>query len=158
MNMPSELHIAIGADHRGFVLKQNILKATTIAGYKMVWHDCGADTAERSDYPVFAQKVSVLVRAGADNIELPVTRGILLCGTGTGMAIAANRYRGIYAAVAWNEDIARRAREEDWTNVLVLPADYLSIDESLACIAAWIKAEPKPGRYHDRILKTDCCV
>lgn len=150
MKIVPTLHLAIAADHRGFVLKQKLIEQQLFGDYMIVWHDCGASDSERSDYPLFAKKLCEQILAGSG-----LDRGILLCGTGTGMAMAANRFKNIYAAVAWSEEIARRAREEDWSNVLVLPADYLDLGQSAKIITAWLHAEPKAGRYHARVAMLD---
>lgn len=150
MKIVPTVNLAIAADHRGFALKQNLIERHLFGDHMIVWHDCGAQDGERSDYPVFAKKLceQILANTGPD-------RGILLCGTGTGMAMAANRFKHIYAAVAWSEEIARRAREEDWSNVLVLPADYLDLEQSAKIVTAWLHAEPKAGRYHARVAMID---
>src|SRR5919106_4997963 len=131
------MYIAIGADHRGFGQKAYIQK--TITDHQ--WIDAGAYNQERSDYPIFANNVCQYIKT--DKAE----RGILLCGTGIGMAIAANRFSHIYAALVWNKEIAIKSREDDWSNILVLPSDYLLHDEVITIIYAWLDAKPKGGRY-----------
>lgn len=143
------LKIALGADHRGFAFKQLLITRYKHAPYSIEWLDCGAHSIERSDYPVFAQEATKKILAGHAD------RAILLCGTGTGMAIAANRYKKIYAAVAWNAEIARKGREDDYVNVLCLPADYCTYDELVIIIDAWLSAEPKAGRYAQRLEMLD---
>lgn len=140
-----ELRIAIGADHRGFGLKEQLIKHQEIVGYHLIWHDMGSQTDERSDYPLFAAKVSKHILDGKADV------GVLLCGTGTGMAMMANRFAGIYAGVVWNEEVARRAREEDGVNVVCLPTDYLDLQESKRCLAAWLSVSFRGGRYQDRL-------
>ncbi|MCL5436617.1 MAG: RpiB/LacA/LacB family sugar-phosphate isomerase [Candidatus Dependentiae bacterium] len=149
-------HLAIGADHRGFALKEQ-LKVTPIISERLItWHDCGADNPERSDYPVFARRLCKLVLENdAKDMAVAPTHGILLCGSGIGMSMAANRFRGIHAALAWRYDVAQRAREEDWANVLVLPADYLEFDGALQLVSAWLDAVPKAGCYRERIEAID---
>ncbi|HEV2916387.1 MAG TPA: RpiB/LacA/LacB family sugar-phosphate isomerase [Candidatus Babeliales bacterium] len=139
------MKIAIGADHRGFLQKEYI--RSIMQPY--VWYDVGAYTIERSDYPIFSQKVCEYV------LSSRAERGVLLCGTGVGMAIAANRYTKIYAAVAWNIEVAIKSREDDWSNVLVLPSDYITNDQAIAIIDAWLQAKPRTGRYQDRIAMID---
>lgn len=137
--------LTIGTDHRGYALKEFLIKQSVIADYEIAWLDVGAYSDERTDYPLFAQK------AVADMKGL----GILLCGNGTGMAIAANRHKGIYAGVAWNEAVARQMHEDDNVNVLVLPADYLKEDEALRIVASWLCATFKQGRYAQRLAMID---
>lgn len=137
---------AIGADHRGYFLKKALIEHYHSAEK---WLDVGTHSSERTDYPLFAHAVVEQILSGAAHT------GILLCGTGSGMAIAANRYKKIYAAVAWNPEIARRAREEDNCTVLILPADYVALDEAIAIVDAWQNAEYKAGRYENRIALLD---
>jgi ribose 5-phosphate isomerase B len=116
--------IYIGADHRGFVLKERIKGFLAGAGHAV--HDCGAFSYDKADdYPDFAKVVAegVTGEAGA--------RGVLLCGFGNGMMIAANKARGIRAALAATAEQARAARTDEDANVLVLAADYLG--EEAAC-------------------------
>ncbi len=137
--------IAIGADHRGFVLKQELMRHETIEGNSIFWTDVGTFSSERTDYPLFAKKVVAALHAGSADL------GILSCGSGIGIAIAANRHRGIYAGVVWNEEVARSAKEDDNVNVLVLPADYLSNDLAYHCVEAWLSTSFKGGRYQERL-------
>ena len=141
--------IALGADHRGYKLKEYLKQQSLFGATEVTWLDLGAFDAERSDYPVFAEGVSQAVLAGKSAC------GILLCGTGVGMAIAANRFKGIFAAVAWNESIARASKEDDNINVLVLPADDLSEEQVQPIIAAWLGAKFREGRYRERIAQID---
>ncbi|MBN2267499.1 MAG: RpiB/LacA/LacB family sugar-phosphate isomerase [Candidatus Babeliaceae bacterium] len=139
------VQLAIGTDHRGYQLKQSLLVSQKLARLGIQLCDVGAFSDERSDYPLFAQAVCLQLLAG------DVDGGILLCGSGTGMAIAANRFHGIYAAVVWNDEIARLAREDDNCNVLVLPADFMSVEQAVFCIAAWQGARFKEGHYAERL-------
>lgn len=141
------MKMAIGADHRGFLHKEFIKKHM----HDIDWVDVGTDNQERTDYPIFSDKVIALMHAGI------IDRAILLCGTGCGMAIAANRYKNIYAAVAWNAEIARRCKQEDNTNILVLPCDFISHDDAIVIISEWLAQEFKAGRYAQRIAMIDKC-
>lgn len=139
------MKIAIGADHRGFLHKEFIKKQLSA----IEWIDVGTDSEMRTDYPLFSDKVVALMLDGT------VQYGVLICGTGGGMAIAANRYKNIYAVVAWNREVARRCKEEDNANVLVLPSDFISCDEGISAINAWFASEFKGGRYAQRIAMID---
>lgn len=143
------MKIALGTDHRGFVLKELLKKNAYIAGKEITWIDCGAYDATRSDYPVFVSKVCAALDSKSADY------GILLCGSGVGMSIAANRHPGIFAALAWNPDVARQCKEDDNANVLVLPADFISENQMMAMIAAWLGATFKGGRYQERIKMID---
>ena len=126
--------IFIGADHRGFNLKKSLIREMRSRGYQII--DEGDDHQDPDDdYPQFASKV---VRAILDSDVQAV--GILLCGSGQGMAMAANRYKGIRAVVAWNKDQARFARNDDDSNVIALPADIYEndVNGALSIIETWL--------------------
>lgn len=137
--------IAIGSDHRGFEHKNYIITTLT----DITWVDMGCFNAGRCDYPVFANLVVQAMREGKAQF------GVLLCGSGGGMAIAANRFAKIYASLVWNDATARRAKQEDNANILSIPADYVSLQESTAMIMAWSNAEFLGGRYQVRIKQID---
>lgn len=137
------MRIAIGSDHHGFVLKQVLIKQLQ----DIQFVDVGCFTPERTDYPSFAAAVVEQIPACAG--------GVLICGTGAGMAITANRFPGIYAAVVCSADMARRVKEEDNANILVLPADYMDEDQALDCVRAWLQASFKGGQYATRCTLID---
>lgn len=139
------MKISIGADHRGFALKTNIIEH----GEEYEWLDVGTYSEQRTDYPIFSRRVCEDILSG--NAEC----GIILCGSGVGASVAANRFRGIYAALCWNVDIARLAKEDDNANVLVLPADFVTSDLALSIIDVWLKAEFKGGIYQRRLEMID---
>ncbi len=141
--------IAIGADHRGFGMKEFIKQHTSQDGILFEWLDKGALTSERSDYPVFAAAVARAVQQGAADA------GVLMCGTGTGMAIAANRYKGIYAGLAWSPAIACASREDDNVNVLVFPSDYLTYQEAYGIFVSWLHCGFKKNHYEKRLSMID---
>ena len=138
------MKIAIGADHHGVNLKNYIIK-----NLEFTWEDVGCFSLEICDYPIYSKLVCELILQGK------VDCGILLCGTGIGMAMAANRFKKIYAALAWNVNIARLSKEEDNSNVLVLPADFITFAESIKIIQSWTLATFKGGNYLKRIKLLD---
>ncbi len=135
--------IAIGCDHRGFDHKQQLLEYFSANNIEYI--DVGAFDIQRSDYPEFAIKVAQAIQ------QKKADAGILICGSGVGMAITANRFEGIYAGVVWNSEVARVAREHDNVNVLVLPSDYISIEVAQACVMHWMQAHFLGDRYQQRI-------
>lgn len=147
------MKIAIGADHRGFQLKNGIQQALTKFGEdkKIQWVDVGCFSAECCDYPLDAQQVVQAMRNGEAEL------GVLLCGTGAGMAITANRFAGIYASLVWTPELARLARQHDNANILVLPADYVIKEQAVAMIQAWLEASFEGGRHQRRIDEIDSC-
>jgi ribose 5-phosphate isomerase B len=137
--------IAIGADHRGYSMKEFLKKHKEFDTTTVEWQDVGAVDDQRSDYPKYA------IRAVAAMREKAADSAVLICGSGIGMAITANRYPGIYAGVVWNADIAAIAKEHDHVNVLVFPSDYVSNEDALRMLQAWLVAQKKDGRYEKRL-------
>lgn len=143
------MSIALGADHRGFACKESLKSQQSLGSLALQWLDTGTFSQERTDYPIYARTVVSAIIAGKAQL------GILFCGSGAGMAIAANRTPGIYAAVAWNVDVARAMRADDHVNVLVLPTDYISQEQAVAIVTAWLTTPCKQGRYSDRLAMID---
>lgn len=139
------MNIAIGADHRGFECKAYLKQYVVGKDDPIVWIDVGAFDDERSDYPVFAEAVSLSMLKGE------AERGVLICGSGVGMAIVANRYHSLLAGVAWNEEVACQGREHDKTNILVIPSDFVTKEQAVALVNTWLEAEFKGGRYQERV-------
>lgn len=139
------MKISIGADHRGFALKQKVIEH--FREHQFV--DAGTFTDERTDYPLYAKKVCADLLAGR------AEAGILICASGVGMSIAANRHKKIYAALCWNREVAVAAKAHDGANVLVLPADFVSVDEALAMVKAWLETPFNGGRYAQRLCMMD---
>ncbi|MCB9493555.1 MAG: RpiB/LacA/LacB family sugar-phosphate isomerase [Epsilonproteobacteria bacterium] len=139
------MKISIGADHRGYELKQHLI--TYFSAYS--WIDQGATSEQRSDYPVFAKRVC------NDLLQGKAEQGVLLCGSGVGISIAANRHKKIYAALCWSADIARLAREDDGANVLVLPADFITPEQAVEIFQQWHNASFKQGIYQKRLDMID---
>jgi ribose 5-phosphate isomerase B len=139
------MKIAIGADHRGFALKEFIKEHVAF----VEWVDVGTYDDQRTDYPIYAEKVVALMQTGQ------VQCGILICSSGGGMAIAANRHKNMYAVVAWNVEIAKQCKAEDNCNVLVLPSDFVTCEDAIEMIEAWLAEKFKGGRYAERIAMID---
>jgi ribose 5-phosphate isomerase B len=137
--------IALAADHAGFEEKEKIKKTLDEIGIE--YDDLGTDSAESVDYPDYAEKVADAISRGE------YEQGLLVCGSGTGMAIAANKVKGVRAAVAWNEDIARLAREHNDANVLSLPARFVPEQESAKIVKAFFAAGFEGGRHGRRVDK-----
>ena len=139
--------IPIGSDHAGFQLKERLKEELRRLGYAV--EDVGTDSDSSVDYPDFAHVVASRVDEGK------ATRGVLLCGTGLGMSYAANRHRGVRAAVAWSPEVARLAREHNDANVLVLPARFLNEDDGVAILRTWLETPFEGGRHHRRVTKIE---
>jgi ribose 5-phosphate isomerase B len=137
--------IALAADHAGFEEKEKVKK--TLDDLGIAFDDLGTNSGESVDYPDFARKVAEGVSSGE------YEQGLLICGSGTGMAIAANKFKGVRAAVAWSEDIARLAREHNDANVLSLPARFISEEESARVVKAFFESDFEGGRHGRRVDK-----
>lgn len=135
--------IAIGADHGGFKLKEQIKQYFDEVGMEYI--DVGTHSEERCDHPVFAEEVCKKIQ----NKE--ADKGILICTTGLGMAIDANKFKGIRAAACYNEDATKQSKEHLDINVLCLPAKFINISEAVAFIRTWLGSQFLDGRYADRL-------
>ena len=142
------MKLAIGSDHAGYRLKSRLIPwLRSAAGGRHAVKDVGTDTLDSCDYPDFAAAVGRSVKRHA------VSRGILICGTGIGMAIAANKVRGVRAAVAWNPETAALAAEHNDANVLCLPARYLGTSQAQAMLRSFLKTPFGGGRHSRRVGK-----
>jgi ribose 5-phosphate isomerase B len=141
----ASISIAIGADHAGFQLKSEIIKHLKSLGHEVT--DFGAPSEERVDYPDFAHPVANAVESGK------VKYGILICGSGNGISMAANKHKGIRAAVCWNRQIAELARQHNDANILSLPARFISVEEANACADVFLNTAFEGGRHADRVNK-----
>ena len=139
--------ILIASDHAGFELKEQLERALDERGFDV--HDLGTDGPVSTDYADFAHPLAERVSSGE------VKRGVLLCGTGLGMSYAANRHPGVRAAVAWNPEVAKLARSHNDSNVLVLPARFLSAEQGVAILDAWLETPFEGGRHSRRVEKID---
>lgn len=139
--------IPIGADHAGFAMKEQLKEELRRLGYEPV--DVGAKSEEASDYPPFAHAVAEQIASGQ------ARRGVLLCGSGIGMDIAANRHRGVRAALAWQPAIAELSRKHNDSNVLVLPSRFMSQEDASATLKKWLETEFEGGRHQRRVEQID---
>ena len=137
------MKIAVASDHRGYQVKQKILRQLTDLGHEAV--DLGPATADRVDYPDFAAKVSTAVIANE------VERGILICGSGIGMSIAANRFHGVRAALCHDDLTAEMSRRHNDANVLCLSADLLGEQLVNRMVEIWVKTQFEGGRHQARL-------
>jgi len=139
--------IPIGADHAGYALKERLKAELERLGYAT--DDVGTHATDSVDYPDFAHVVADKVARGE------AARGVLLCGTGLGMSYAANRHHGVRAAVAWNPEIAKLSREHNDSNVLVLPARFVSDEQGLEILKTWLSTSFEDGRHSRRVAKIE---
>lgn len=141
------MHILIGSDHAGLELKHHLKDFLKVAGHTV--SDKGTHVKESVDYPDYAHAVAAGV-AGEDG-----SIGIVICGSGNGVNISANRHRGIRSALAWNPEVASLAREHNDANVLALPARYITDAEADAIVSAFLTARFEGGRHQRRVQKIE---
>ena len=139
------MRIALASDHAGYAEKEQLKPLLKDLGVD--FEDLGTASDASVDYPEYARKVAEKVSRGE------VDQGLLVCGSGTGMAIAANKVPGVRAAVAWTEDVARLAREHNDANVLSIGARVTPADEIPKIVRAWFDAKFAGGRHAQRVEK-----
>ncbi len=139
------MKIAIGSDHGGYELKQALIPF--LQGRDIDVADAGTHNSESVDYPDFGEAVALLVAHGEADA------GIVICGTGIGISISANKVPGIRAALVTNPQMAELAKQHNNANVLALGGRILSLDTAEACIAAWLDAVFEGERHQRRIDK-----
>lgn len=140
--------IPIASDHAGIELKNRLVSELKKLGYTP--DDIGGnDPNVPDDYPDYAHPLAKEVSDGK------AARGILLCGSGVGMDIVANRYPGVRAALAWEPEIGALSRRHNNSNVLVLPARFMSDEQGIATMKAWLDAKFEGGRHERRVEKID---
>jgi ribose 5-phosphate isomerase B len=137
----------IASDHAGVELKTHLVNLLKNRGHEVV--DFGPETADRVDYPDYATKVCAGVLGGR------VDRGILICGSGIGMSIAANRHQGIRCALVHDPVGAELSRRHNNSNVIALGARLLGPDQASACVLTWLQTPFDGGRHQGRIDKLD---
>ena len=139
--------IPIASDHAGFEMKEQLEARLKEHGYEV--RDLGTDSAASSDYADFAHPLADMVSRGE------ARRGVLLCGTGLGMAYAANRHPHVRAAVVWSPEIAELARKHNDANVLVLPARFLSPEDAGRILDVFLSTGFEGGRHARRVEKIE---
>lgn len=140
--------IAIGADHAGFPFKQPIKDWLAQQGYEVT--DYGTNSTASADYPDFAHPVASAVEDGE------FERGILLCGSGQGVCITANKHQGIRAALVWLVELAKLSRQHNNANIICLPVRFIELDTALECVEAFLNTEFEGGRHQTRVNKIAC--
>lgn len=135
--------IAIGADHGGYQLKEEIKKY--LEEKEIEYKDFGTYSEERTDYPIFGEPV---IRA-VQNKEFE--KGILICGTGFGMTILANKFKGIRCASCWNEEVAKLLKAHNDANIIALPGRFINVSQAVSILRAWLGTEFMGGRHSERL-------
>jgi len=147
MNMKIE-NIAIGSDHAGYELKEIIKENLINKGFNV--NDFGPFSGDRADYPDYAHPVANEVEGNRADF------GVLICGSGNGINMAANKHQGIRSALCWQSDIAEMARLHNDANVIALPARYMSKKDAISCVDIFLSTEFEGGRHLQRVNKISC--
>ena len=137
------IKILIASDHAGFVLKNKLIDNFR---NKFEFTDFGTNSEESADYPDFAHKLS-------NEISTKKLSGVLICGSGVGMSMVANRYKNVRAALCFNESMAKLSRQHNDANVLVLGSRLISYEEAIKCFTMFFKTEFEGGRHQARLEK-----
>jgi ribose 5-phosphate isomerase B len=153
------MKIRIASDHAGYELKEWLKKEFP----SLEWQDLGTNNAESTHYPKHAQKLCEDILDNTPHSELTKTQGVLICGSGVGMSMQANRYLGIRAALCWSEEVAKLSRQHNGANVLCLSARLVDKQINKQILQAWLETAFEGGRHADRIRMMDmdegceCC-
>ncbi|NND30948.1 MAG: ribose 5-phosphate isomerase B [Saprospiraceae bacterium] len=143
------MKIAIGCDHAGFPYKDAIKKLLEGAGHRI--QDFGTDSTDSVDYPDFVHPV-------ADAVEEKKARlGVLICGSGNGVCMTANKHQRIRAAICWNTELASLARQHNNANVVCIPARFISKRKAIDVVDTFVKAKFEAGRHARRVKKISHC-
>ena len=137
------IKVAVGCDHGGFILKESVVSTLERLGAEVVALGCYDESSV--DYPVYGEKVARSVASGECAL------GVIMCGTGIGISIAANKVRGVRAAVVTNTYMAKLTKNHNNANIIALGGRVISPDEAAAIVEAWYTAEYEGGRHQRRL-------
>jgi ribose 5-phosphate isomerase B len=140
--------VGLACDHAGYQMKEAVKKHLQDAGYEV--KDFGTDSGDSVDYPDYAHPMAEAVDKG------DMDRGITLCGSGNGISMVANKHQHVRAAICWNEEITRLAREHNDANVCSLPARFISHEEALKFVDLFMNTLFEGGRHQRRVDKIPC--
>jgi len=142
------LKIAIGGDHAGYTYKKELIVLLQSKGYEV--KDFGPFSDASVDYPDFAHPLALAVEKKEFDF------GILICGTGNGVNITANKHQGIRSGLVWNTEIAALIRQHNDANIIALPARFISIELAKECVEVFLKTPFEGGRHQSRVNKISC--
>ena len=142
------MNIIISNDHAGVELKNNVKKFLEAKGYSL--KDVGNNDGESVDYPDIIHPLAKEISENKDD------KGIIMCGTGNGVSMVANKYKGVRAGLCWSKEIAKLIRKHNNANVLSLPARFISIEEALEIVKVFLETDfEEGGRHERRVVKID---
>jgi ribose 5-phosphate isomerase B len=140
--------IAIGSDHAGVAYKSEIIRQLSA---KYTFRDFGTNTTDSVDYPDYVHPLAEAVAQGEAHF------GILICGSGIGVSITANKHKGIRAALCWKAEVASLSRQHNNANIVCIPARFVDLDEAIGIIEAFLSATFEGGRHQNRVSKIENC-
>jgi ribose 5-phosphate isomerase B len=142
------MKIALGGDHAGYLYKKELLTYLSEQGHEV--KDFGAFSEASVDYPDFAHPLAIAVEKKEFNF------GILICGSGNGVNITANKHQGIRSGLAWNKEVAALIRQHNNANVIALPARFISLELAKECVDIFLQTPFEGGRHQNRVDKISC--
>ncbi|MEO9965330.1 MAG: ribose 5-phosphate isomerase B [Reichenbachiella sp.] len=142
------MKVAIGGDHAGYEYKKEIISILQDAGHEV--QDFGPDSTDSVDYPDHVHPLAESVEKGTQDL------GILICGSGNGVAMTANKHQGIRAALCWQNDLAALARQHNDANIIALPARFVSLDDTKQMVLTFVSTDFEGGRHQNRVDKISC--
>jgi ribose 5-phosphate isomerase B len=140
--------LPIGADHAGFELKSKIINHLQLKGYEI--KDFGCYSEESIDYPDFGHPVAEMVESNDGML------GILICGSGNGINMTANKHQGVRSALCWKKELAELARQHNNANIIALPARFITEEEAIEMVDIFLTTEFEGGRHQKRVQKIAC--
>jgi ribose 5-phosphate isomerase B len=142
------MKIAIGSDHAGFDYKNGVKDHLGNAGHEVVDHGTFSDAS--CDYPDYAHPVSEYILSNKGSL------GILICGSGNGINMTANKHQGVRSALCWNNEIALLARQHNNANIIAIPARFITIEEAITMVDTFLNTSFEGGRHQLRVNKINC--
>jgi len=140
--------IPIGSDHAGFLLKDAIIRHLENRGFET--KDFGCYSEDSIDYPDYAHPVSEYILSNEGSL------GILICGSGNGINMTANKHQGVRSALCWNNEIALLARQHNNANIIAIPARFITIEEAILMVDTFLNTNFEGGRHQLRVNKINC--
>jgi ribose 5-phosphate isomerase B len=140
--------IPIGADHAGFELKAKLIEHLTLKGYEI--KDFGCYSLDSIDYPDFGHPVAQMVEENEGML------GVLICGSGNGISMTANKHQGVRSALCWKKELAELARQHNNANIITLPARFITEEEGVEMVDIFLSTEFEGGRHQTRVKKIAC--
>jgi ribose 5-phosphate isomerase B len=143
-----ELPLVIGSDHAGFEYKAAIIEMLQAENWQVI--DKGTQNTDSTDYPDYAHPVADMVNNGLSSV------GVLICGSGNGVCMTANKHQQVRAALCWNEELASLARQHNNANIICIPARFIDLDTAKKIVTTFLATEFEGGRHERRVAKM-CC-